>query len=48
MVSIDEQYYGPLEPGDAAEIVARLKRGEDPAPGQGHPQAKAMAGESHA
>ena len=32
MASIDEQYYGPLEPGDAAEIVARLKRGEDPAP----------------
>ena len=32
MASIDEQYYGPLEPGDAAEIVERLKRGEDPAP----------------
>ena len=34
MASIDEQYYGPLEPGDAAQIVARLKRGEDPAPGK--------------
>ena len=32
MVSIDERYYGPLEPGDAAEIVAQLRRGEDPLP----------------
>ncbi len=32
MASIDQQYYGPLEPGDAAEIVERLRRGEDPAP----------------
>ena len=32
MVSIDELYYGPLEPGDATAIVERLRRGEDPAP----------------
>jgi len=32
MASIDELYYGPLEPGDAAKIVERLRRGEDPAP----------------
>ncbi len=32
MVSIDEQYYGPIEPGEAATIVDRLRRGEDPSP----------------
>jgi len=32
MVSIDEQYYGPLEPGDAATIVEQLKRGDEPMP----------------
>ena len=47
MVSIDEQYYGPLEPGDAAEIVARLKRGEDPAPDKDL-RKRPMAGGHHA
>lgn len=27
MASIDERYYGPLEPGDAAEAVAALRNG---------------------
>lgn len=30
MVSIDENYYGPLEPGDATKIVERMRAGEDP------------------
>ena len=42
MASIDEQYYGPLEPGDAADDRrAASQRAQEPAPGQGHPQAKA-------
>lgn len=28
MVSVDERYYGPLEPGDASRIVAQLHGGE--------------------
>jgi NADH-quinone oxidoreductase subunit E len=32
MASIDEQYYGPLEPGDAATIVEQLRNGEQPIP----------------
>jgi hypothetical protein len=33
MASIDERYYGPLEPGDAAEAVEQLrKRGEEVLP----------------
>ncbi len=47
MVSIDEQYYGPIEPGDAAEMVARLKRGEDPAPDKDL-RKRPMAGGHHA
>ncbi len=32
MVSIDEDYYGPLEPGDAATIVEALRGGREPVP----------------
>jgi NADH-quinone oxidoreductase subunit E len=32
MASIDERYYGPLEPGDAQTIIDRLRSGTDPAP----------------
>jgi NADH:ubiquinone oxidoreductase subunit E len=32
MVSIDERYFGPLEPGDAATIVGQLRDGEDVMP----------------
>jgi NADH:ubiquinone oxidoreductase subunit E len=32
MVSIDERYYGPLEDGDAAEIVEQLRDGADVLP----------------
>jgi NADH:ubiquinone oxidoreductase subunit E len=32
MVSIDQQYYGPLEPGDAATIVEQLRSGHEPLP----------------
>lgn len=32
MASIDENYYGPLGPGDATKIVERLRAGSDPAP----------------
>jgi NADH:ubiquinone oxidoreductase subunit E len=46
MASIDEQYYGPLAPGDAAEIVERLKRGEDPMPDKDL-RNRAMAGGSN-
>ena len=34
MASINELYYGPLAPGDATQIVERLRGGEDPAPDQ--------------
>lgn len=32
MASIDETYYGPLEPGDAATVVERLRSGAEPLP----------------
>ena len=32
MASIDETYYGPLEPGDAATIVERLRSDAEPLP----------------
>jgi len=32
MASINEHYYGPLEPGDARTIVAQLRAGSDPIP----------------
>ena len=32
MVSIDEVYYGPLEPGDARTIVQALRSGQQPLP----------------
>jgi NADH-quinone oxidoreductase subunit E len=32
MASIDERYYGPLEPGDAQTIIDRLRSGADPVP----------------
>ena len=35
MASVDGRYVGPLEPGDAAEIVDALKDGAIPLPGRG-------------
>ncbi len=32
MVSIDEHYYGPLEPGDAIAAIEALRAGEEPLP----------------
>jgi NADH-quinone oxidoreductase subunit E len=32
MASIDERYYGPLSPGDAATVVEQLRSGADPVP----------------
>ena len=32
MASIDERYFGPLEPGDAAAIAGQLASGEDVLP----------------
>ncbi|MDQ3571246.1 MAG: NAD(P)H-dependent oxidoreductase subunit E [Actinomycetota bacterium] len=32
MAAIDEDYYGPLEPGDPAAIVDQLRAGQDPVP----------------
>src|SRR5207247_5818896 len=32
MASIDERYYGPLEPGDAATVVDQLRKGSEPVP----------------
>ncbi len=32
MVSIDETYYGPLEPGDARAIVEQIRAGQEPVP----------------
>jgi NADH-quinone oxidoreductase subunit E len=38
MASIDERYYGPFSPEDAAPVVEQLRSGADPMPG------KAIAG----
>jgi len=35
MASINGRYVGPLQPGDAEQIVEALKRGEQPLPGRG-------------
>ena len=34
MASIDEVYYGPIEPGEAADVLARVRAGDDPLPGR--------------
>jgi NADH:ubiquinone oxidoreductase subunit E len=34
MASIDEVYYGPIEPDEAADVLARIRAGEDPLPGR--------------
>jgi len=47
MASIDEQYYGPLEPGDAATIVEQLRNGEEPVPGKDI-RKRRLAGDSEA
>ena len=41
MVSIDETYYGPLEPGDAETIVEQLRSGAEPVPEKDLKQATA-------
>ena len=35
MASIDNRYVGPIDPGEAPEVIAALKRGEKPLPGRG-------------
>jgi NADH:ubiquinone oxidoreductase subunit E len=35
MASVDGRYVGPLQPGDAEQIVEALRRGEKPLPGRG-------------
>lgn len=45
MASIDEQYYGPINPGDAPRIVERLRRGDNPAPAKDIRKRK-LAGDS--
>ena len=35
MASVDGRYVGPLQPGDAEQIVEALRRGETPLPGRG-------------
>ena len=35
MASVNGRYIGPLQPGDAEQIVEALKRGEQPLPGRG-------------
>ncbi len=35
MASVDGRYIGPLDPGDAAEIVASVREGRSPLPGRG-------------
>ena len=35
MASVDGRYIGPLQPGDAEQIVEALRRGETPLPGRG-------------
>jgi NADH:ubiquinone oxidoreductase subunit E len=35
MASVDGRYIGPLQPGDAEQIVEAIKRGEEPLPGRG-------------
>ena len=35
MASVGGRYIGPLEPGDAAEVVRAIKDGETPLPGRG-------------
>ncbi len=35
MASVGGRYIGPLEPGDAAEVVSALKEGKTPLPGRG-------------
>jgi NADH:ubiquinone oxidoreductase subunit E len=35
MASVNGRFVGPLQPGDAEQIVEALKRGERPLPGRG-------------
>ena len=34
MMSIDERYYGPVEPGDAAAVLEQLASGAEVLPGK--------------
>jgi NADH-quinone oxidoreductase subunit E len=35
MASIDGRYIGPIDPGEAPQVIEQLKRGERPLPGRG-------------
>jgi NADH:ubiquinone oxidoreductase subunit E len=47
MVSIDETYYGPLDPGDARTIVDQLRSGQEPVPDKDI-RKRLLAGDSNA
>ncbi len=44
MVSIDEQYYGPLDPGDAIAAIEALRAGGEPLPEKALAKRKAAGG----
>jgi len=45
MVSIDEHYYGPLEPGDALAAIEALRAGDEPLPEKALTKRRAAGGE---
>ena len=44
MASIDERYYGPLEPGDAATAIEQLRSGDDVLPDKALAKRRPAAG----
>jgi NADH:ubiquinone oxidoreductase subunit E len=45
MASVNGRYVGPLQPGDAGQIVEALRRGEQPLPGRGLGDPEAGSGD---
>lgn len=45
MVSVDEVYYGPLEPGDASTALEQIRAGDDVLPGKRLSERPAAGGE---
>ena len=45
MVSIDEHYYGPLDPGDAIAAIEALRAGDEPLPEKALTKRRAAGGE---
>ena len=48
MASIDERYYGPLEPGDAADVMSQLSSDQDVLPAKRLADRKAAGGDGDA